>query len=312
MEQVKAALVAWHQILPGAPDDVAVEILKPRNRKSAVYRLIGAGAQNENVIAKRCSRSTADHEEKIYRLVLSRLPVPTLSLYGVIASANGRFSWMFLQDASDAAFEMREQKHRETAAHWLAALHSFDADDELRSSLPDRGQSHYLEILDVAHDVPLSALENPVLQRDERFILADLERNCRRLKQRSETIREICGALPASVVHGDMGAKNLRMGGTAHDPVLLPLDWETSGWGCAAMDLSIADLATYQKRLSRGGLNRALLENAARIGRVFWCLAPMRGHASSLMASHVTRIMNKMRFYQGEVAAAMTDSKWVE
>jgi hypothetical protein len=315
IDQALSGLNAWRQIHPGGSSDrFDFEVLKPKNRKSAVYRFLRVGPHGRNVIAKRCRRTTAEVEERIYRLLLATLDVSAPVLYGVAINPHRPFAWMFLEDAPGDVFEITDPDHRKAAARWLAALHSAPVADRLRAGLPDRGAGHYLDVLDVAHGVLRDALRNPVLVAEERAVFGDLDQNCERLKLRRATIREMCSSLPPAVVHGDMGSKNLRVARRADELVFVPFDWETAGWGCPAMDLTISDPTTYRAAMADRGsdLDGGVLQQAMWLGQVFWCLAAIRGEASSLNAGSVTRVMHKMRFYQTQVASAMVEAGWVD
>jgi hypothetical protein len=289
-----------------------IEVLKPPKRKSAVYRLISAGPAGANVIAKRCRRSTALIENEIYGRVLNGLDVSPLHLYGVVDDPETEFAWLFLEDAGDFAFSMTDVEHRKAAGRWLAALHSCPVDQSVREMLPRRGADDYLEILRLSHSIIVAGLANPAFSADQAAVLEDIALQCRRLESRSHLIVEICNAIHAALVHGDLGAKNVRIVDSSGGTAFVPFDWETSGWGCPAIDLSVVDLSSYSETARQRGqdIDAVRLRRAACLGRAFWCLAPIRGEASSLNANWVNSVMGRMRFYQMQIAEAMAEIGW--
>jgi len=312
VDDVPAAVAAWRRLDAGNSASTAIEVLKPPKRKSAVYRLIGAGPTGGNVIAKRCRRSTAVMENEIYACVLNGLDGSKLHLYGVVDDPDPDFAWLFLEDAGDFSFSLTDAEHRKAAGRWLAALHSCPVDERVRAMLPRRGGDDYLEILRLAHSIVVAGLANPAFSADQAAVLEAIALQCRRLESRSDLIVEICDAMQASLVHGDLGEKNVRMVVSAGGTSFVPFDWETSGWGCPAIDLSVVDLSSYSEaaRQRCQDIDAARLKRSACLGRAFWCLAPIRGEASSLSANWVNSVMGKMRFYQLQIAEAMAEIGW--
>jgi hypothetical protein len=309
---VHAAVAAWRQLDAGNSISPVIEVLKPPKRKSAVYRLVSVGPTGANVIAKRCRRRTALIENEIYGSVLNSLDVSPLHVYGVVDDPDAEFAWLFLEDAGDLSFSMTDLEHRKAAGRWLAALHSCQVDERVRAMLPRRGADDYLEILRLAHSIIVESLANPAFSADQAAVLEDIALQCRRLESRSQLIVEICDAIDSTLVHGDLGEKNVRMVGSAGATTFVPFDWETSGWGCPAIDLSVVDLSSYSEAARKRGrdIDGVRLKQAACVGRAFWCLAPIRGEASSLSANWVDSVMGKMRFYQLQIAEAMTEIGW--
>src|SRR2546428_1420646 len=82
--QEHRALKAWRQVRPECFEPENIQILKHKRKKSAVYRLTGAGPNGSPVIAKRCQAATASVERLIYEKFLSRLSLPALSCYGFV------------------------------------------------------------------------------------------------------------------------------------------------------------------------------------------------------------------------------------
>ncbi len=306
--QEHAAVAAWKRFCPTGRPASNLETLKPKNRKSAVYRLLGAAPDGRNVIAKRCRSTTAALEEFVYREILPALEDAQLHLHGTAPDVNTTFSWLFVEDAGDAPFQLHDAGHQVLAAQWLARLHACRIPDVARAALPARGSAFHRQILAEAHATILSGLANPAFAPDEVCVLESIARDCRRLEAREADLLRICESMPPVLVHGDLARKNVRI----QPGRFVPFDWETSGIGFPAVDLAVVDIATYWSETSilRPNLPVEALQRIANLGRIFWCLAPIRGETASFAAQWVTGVMGKMRFYESQISEAMQELGW--
>src|SRR5437763_6383823 len=113
------------------------------------------------------------------------------------------------------------------------------------SLLPDRGPGHYLEQLSCARESIQQGLANPAFRAGDLVVLRAIIRQLDVIELRWQAIETLCGRMPSTLVHGDFRPKNTRTRSTEAGLSLLPLDWETAGWGSPAKDLAHVDVHTY-------------------------------------------------------------------
>jgi aminoglycoside phosphotransferase (APT) family kinase protein len=125
--------------------------------------------------------------------------------------------------------------------------------------------------------------------------------------------------MPLTLVHGDFVAKNLRVRNSQEGPILLPLDWETAGWGVPAADLAQVvgraarpDLATYWSivRESSWELDLPTLQRLADLGVVFRVLAAIRWTSEALPYRWLHMPMLDMRSYDDRLRVVMQATNW--
>jgi aminoglycoside phosphotransferase (APT) family kinase protein len=135
---------------------------------------------------------------------------------------------------------------------------------------------------------------------------------CDRLESVWSTVEEICAALPSTLVHGDFGAKNVRVRADSAELQLLPLDWDSAGWGVAASDLSQTDVTTYWSvaRARWPRLKPKTLGRLATLGRIFLALESITGEVDALSSDWVDGVMRKMRVYESEISGALHAAGW--
>lgn len=284
-----------------------VEILKPEHRKSAVYRLRHAGHSGENVVAKRCINRVAMKELAIYRALLAE-DSDAPFCYGTAADRDQHYAWLFLADVGDVPFSLGDADHRRAAARWLAKMHRRPVPEDIRKGLPQLDAAGCLTIVAEALSVVEHGLANNSIESDDRGVLNSIASACGYITSNSGLIEEVCSALEPGLVHGDLGAKNARILMKAIGTAFVPFDWETAAWGCPAIDLSVVDLSTYREaaeHLTPGA--DAILDKASHVGRILWCLAPIRGERASLEADWVSDAMGRMRFYESQISAAIAE-----
>src|SRR5258708_4477717 len=109
------AVEAWRRLGGGGEDPRQVFVLKPEKKRSAVYRIEGAGPGGMAVIAKRGRAARLATELLIYREVLPYVPAVTLQCYGWLDDTQPGFGWLFLEDAGEERFSGTNAEHRALA-----------------------------------------------------------------------------------------------------------------------------------------------------------------------------------------------------
>jgi hypothetical protein len=316
-----SAAAAWRSLGPDrrAPSGVEpVRGKKPTGR--CVYRLLHATESGESVIAKRYRFGTHNLERVFYQEVLPLLPVSTPRFYGEIDADDG-FVWIFLEDAGHQRFSPRDPQHRALAARWLGAMHAAAPALPIRDRLPDRGIQHYRQHLEAGRRLILGNLGNPALRADEIAFLHALVALCNAVERRWPELEEICAAAPSTLVHGDFRPRNVFVHAAPSGQEgrrLLPIDWETAGWGVPAADLAPkreqpqVDLDTYCRivRERWSGFDTRLALRLMWVGLIFRQLAAIEWAALSLVYPD-TEIMEqsvvRLGFYHEELGRALEE-----
>ena len=319
------AIKAWRVLQPGRVEFQGIEILE-KNRKSAIYRIPGIGQGGSAVIAKQCSYESARVERTIYEAILPHLPLPRLHYYGFVQS-DEQWCWLFFEDAGKEGYSPQIEEHRVLAARWLGIMHASAAHLAAASQLPDRGPNHYWARLQSAHAALERAVAELTLNRDDRSLLESIVSHCDLLKGHWRKVEQWCEPVPRTLVHGDFVRKNVVVRPGPSGIVLLPFDWETTGWGLPTTDLATAELAgfaadaaaasespeisAYRWAVCRfwpqfGGHDPRVLANLGMIFRLIdaveWaCAGLARGRSCGAKSGSLARL----RFYQGPLADAI-------
>jgi Phosphotransferase enzyme family len=315
------AVRAWGRLRPGAAGPGPVEDLT-KKRKTAIFRLTGAGPGGTAVIAKRCRPATAWVERTIYEEVLPRLPVTAPRLYGAVEEDAG-LCWLFLEDVGGELYSPQAEEHRTLAGRWLGLLHTSAARVAAAAGLPDRGPGHYLVHLRAARDAAVRGRANPTLTADEAAELGRIAAQCDALEARWGEVRALCARIPPTLVHGDLVVKNVRVRAGADGADLLPFDWATGGWGVPAADLAqlvfegkasclSPDVATYRSvvREAWPHLGGEDIRRLVDLGTVFRLLAMMSWISWGLAVEGGGKALGNMRVYRVEVAKAAQALGW--
>src|ERR1043166_2396831 len=77
------AFKAWSALAPARTPPERIDVLR-RKKKSAVYRLAGAGPGGSAVVAKRSRPESAAVERTIYAEILPQLALRSLEYYGSV------------------------------------------------------------------------------------------------------------------------------------------------------------------------------------------------------------------------------------
>jgi hypothetical protein len=279
------ALRAWRAFRSGGTvPDAQVDSLK-QTRKSHVYRIRCAEPDGATVIAKRGRTLIVERERRVYEQVLHRLPDIGVRYFGSFAEPGGRFSWLFIEEAVGEAYSPSLPQHRSAAAHWLARLHVNAAANSQPDWLPDRGPSHYRRRLDVIAAAITAQLSRSDWSPEEHRVLEAVFEACQAVDRRWNRVEAICAGVPATVVHGDMKRKNLRVDSGPQPLKLQAFDWANCGWAVPAVDLASSgrsagplganpDLDDYHAEITswHGGLSSSRVEALAMAGCAFRCL----------------------------------------
>jgi hypothetical protein len=238
------SVAAWNKLQPQRVEPKEIDIVK-RGKKTNVYRLTGVGPQGSDVVAKRCRQDKALVERVIYERVLPHLPTRTLRYYGCLADAEDDCSWLFLEDAGTETYSPYIEEQRMLAARWLGLLHLTASRLPIQRLLPDRGPGFYLEELRSTRDTILQNLASPALQADDVAVLQAIVSQYNVLESRWRQVEALCNRMPQTLVHGDFTERNVHFRRLEDNAVLLPFDWEVTGWGTPAVD--IAQLIRFRK-----------------------------------------------------------------
>jgi len=307
------AVEAWRRFREAQAAPRRIFVLKPEKKRSAVYRMEGLGLGGTAVIAKRSRIDRLATEFLIYQEVLPRLPLPTLYCYGLIEDCKPGVGWLFLEDAGEQRYSAENEQHRALAGRWLGALHAAVARrPALSDCLPDRSLDYYQRIVALAGAAVCEGLTNPAFGAADLATLGSIRSICDVVQGHWSELEEVCRGVPETIVHGDFGAKNVRIRTGRTGLELLPLDWDSAGWGLPASDLSQVDVGTYRSVvgvvLPKLGSNT--LGRIASAGRLFLALESITGEVEPLREQWIDNLMRKMRAYQSELNYAVMTLGW--
>lgn len=274
------AVQAWRKLQPLHVEPERIEILKgklpmhTKRTKRLVCRLVGVGPAGSAVIGKRCWHSSAAIENTIYADILPRLPVPSLRYYGMLEETNGKFCWLFLEDAGEQESSKLNGEHRELAAQWLGLMHTSATHVSAPACLPDKGPSHYLKRLQLGRNGILENLANLAHLGGQLAPLETILCQFDLLESHWDQAEAFCEGAPQTLVHGDFAARNLRVRNDQAGMALLPFDWGEAGWGAPAVDIMQVDVASYWSmvRSHWQWLDVDAVQRLAVAGKIFRCL----------------------------------------
>jgi hypothetical protein len=302
--QEHPAVRAWHALGPRGIAPAAIETLK-HTRKSAVFRLWGAGPDGSAVIAKRCRRATGAVERTLYEEVLPRLPVPTLRFYGGRDDSDAECCWLFLEDAGGEEYSPENETYCTAASQWLARVHTAPLDAGLVERLPDQGPACYREHLRLARARIVKNISNPSLRAEDVAELETILSESDAITTSWSRLEACCDGMPRGLVHGDFVPKNLGVRAGSAGPVLLPFDWEVAGWGVPAADLAeCPDLRAYGALVGPYWPHVTFeeLRRLAGCGRVFRLVAAISWASWGLAYPAVEKAMKNLRCYAADLA----------
>jgi thiamine kinase-like enzyme len=315
------AVKAWRQVASESFEPQRIDILKLK-RKSAVYRLTGAGENGSTVIAKRCPLHTAAIERLIYEEFLPRLPLTSLRYYGSVEELDGEFSWLFMEEATGEMYSPLNAEHRVLAGRWLAAVHTAGRRHLWKGRLPARGPEQHLPMLRSCRAKVLEHLHNPSLSSDGAAVLHTVSEQCETLETHWPEVEAFCREVSHTLIHGDFVVKNLRVRSSAGGPELLVYDWEFAGWGEPFIDLAqftgrvaSPDLAIYRSCVE-GSPNigdEAQVQRWAECGRLFRLVDIMYWTSLDLLEGPPKFLAGPLRnftMYSQRLAGALSAAGW--
>jgi hypothetical protein len=288
---------ALERLLDGAatsPDAIGLERLQ-----KGVYRLRVGGVSGHTLVIKRHTPAMAH----IDRLVVERwLPALGLGdrcarLLAAAAATDGRWVWHVYEDLGSVALANGSERPRlEAAIDLIALLHARGVGHPLLPEVRWHGRDHSAQSSIASLRDGIAALEALASVRTPaRFAVA----RCRLLERlhwlldaapRQVRLMEDMGG-PETLLHGDLGPKNIFVAVTGDHPCARLIDWDHVGVGPATYDLSTllyrssSDdrpwlLCRYREALERAGhrlpedreLNAAFYaaETARGVSSIIW------------------------------------------
>jgi aminoglycoside phosphotransferase (APT) family kinase protein len=269
------AVLAWGEFSGRMIVPERIEVLCAKG-KSRTYRLFGAGPSGTSIIAQWASRTRkAAVELIVYEEILPHLPVTAPRFYGFKAESP-EHAWMFLEDVGSERYADTDQVQRVLAARLIGMIHSAASGVPAVRSLPDAGPPRYLNYLRMNRETIAANVVNPFLTAGEveqlQRLIADLDA----LESDWSHVERACVGVPRTLVHCDFRPKNAFVRQGRNGLEILPLDWETAGWGPPAVDLTRIDLPAYTAVIQahwRPAVRLEDVERLAAVGAVFRYLA---------------------------------------
>ena len=312
--ELHVACAAWRRFGGSELGATSVEILKPENRKSAVFRVNGVGPGGAAVIAKRAGAAEVELELRLYRELLPTLDIPVLELYGSLSDADDAV-WLFLEDAGETWYAPGDPDHRALAVAWLAGLHTFPVSDV--DWLPRTGTTYFRGQLDLAVDGVTASLTHPSVPADDLDVLSALLR-CLvdTVSPRWGEVEAECAGARECLVHGDFVPKNVRVVNGFRQQRLVGFDWETSGVASPAADLALlshaADRKAYHSLVAGSwpGVSFEDVERQWRVGRLLRLVHAVRWESRSFRHEWIHRALANMRVYQEALTEVTSELGW--
>jgi aminoglycoside phosphotransferase (APT) family kinase protein len=304
------ATAAWRSFAQDAADPKHIEVLR-HGRKSATYRLVGAGPGGASIIAQRSCTAKARIERMVYERILPLLPVTSPRYYGA-RGEDSEYEWLFLEDIGHKRFTVTDPSQRALAGRWVALMHTAASLVAAARDLPDAGPPRYLDYLRADLQTIRANLANPALSPEDEATLRRLVSDLDRLEGAWAAVEHACTGIPSTLVHGDLQRKNLYIRDDAEESVLYAIDWETAGWGVPAADLTKIDLTTYWSVVRRIWSDVRLedVRRLAVVGRIFLELVGIRWTSPQLAydsATFLSRPMSWLRVMHGRLTDAMLE-----
>jgi len=296
----------WKTVRPDGRRPLQVTTLKPPHRKSAVYRLVGAGPNGANVIAKRARRSTIETERRVHQEVLSVLPVSALLLYAAADDEDERYGWLFLEDAGDLEWSPEPAEYRALAAKWFAQVHLGAVSLVGKVALPWLGAAYYVDLVRAARETVSIGLANDALSAGDRELLRQFEADCVVLQTRWSALESVMSGVPSTLSLPGLGVKNARVRIAESGLELLAFDFESAFFGPALIELYHVDTSVYSKTVGQSwAIDKEAIEVLARLGGAFGAMKSIPGERPTLMSAWPERSIRKLVYYSGQVAEAL-------
>ena len=309
------AFLAWSELQSGSVTPESIEILKgkmPEHNqrfKKSTCRLVGVSSDGSSVIGKRCERTHAVIENAVYKEILPYIPFPSLNYYGMVAEADGEFSWLFLEDAGDDTYSALLEEHRLLGAQWLALMHTSAPNIGQPDKLPDKGLKHYLKRLRKVRETLIHIIKRYMIQSDDLVHMEAIITKCDFLEAHWDKVEDLYQELPQTIVHGDFVSKNLRVHSNHDENTFLPFDWGEAGWGPPAIDIIHVEPFAYWSNV-RGSWSWLSLQDilsSAEVGKIFRSIDAIYWELSGfdLTKEVLNNNLSNMRIYNSWLAMAI-------
>ena len=308
------AASAWRNHRPRSVAPTRITTLS-LNEKSAVYRLVGAGPSNSNVIAKHCRQPIAAVERIVYEKLLPQLPITGLQYYGFWETGPdkyGRTCWLFFEDAGGRAFSGKRPADRALAARWLGATHVWFESQSIGADLPVRDPGFYLGEIRATREKILHNLSTARRTKSERKILEACASQCDTVESQWSELEHFCAEMPRTLVHGDFQGKNVRVRSGPDGNEIIPLDWETAGWGMPGPDLEMVDTSAYW-HIVKESWPRIQLHDVNRLagyGALLRLLICISWETASLTFPCEDEAIDSLAFYQSRIDDSIRTLGW--
>ena len=319
------AVKAWGKLRPARVKPDRIEVLKEKKER-AVYRLPEVGPGNSAVIAKRARQEKAVLERTIYEEVLPNLPMTTLDYYGSIEEEDGRFWWLFVEDAGDQQYSPSVREHRAIAARWFGVMHTSARRVDLKTHLPDRGPNLYLLYLVSIRELVPQIRAIPALPADDLAVMANIVSMCEFLEAHWSQIESFCERIPRTFIHDDCLAKNVHVRTTQGGLTIAPFDWGGAGWGLPATDLGQLrlpyrgqppenpDFVMYLScvRDMWPSFDVQTIQQLANLGQMFWSIKVIRRALPEFDYdwAQIEHVMYNLRIYETTLADSTRAARW--
>jgi len=286
--------------------------LKPSREKAVLtWNMKIPGQPVFELIAKRGEIEEALFENLLYTTILPRLGLGSLRCFGVVEESDNRFAWLFLEHAGHCRYNPTIREHHNLAAEWLAILHGNQLELELKNYFRKCGDEHYAASLRTARALVERGIINPVLSPSQQEILHRALHLLDQLEEKWPVVEDICATVPRCLIHGDFLGKNLRVESNGSKYQLKVFDWEAACWGLPFLDLAESliptsggqspepDMYSYisNSQYWWPNIEKKSLKGFIGLGKIFWALDCLRGHAEGLQFEWVDNIIENIRIY---------------
>jgi aminoglycoside phosphotransferase (APT) family kinase protein len=160
----------------------------------------------------------------------------------------------------------------------------------------------------------LRSLGNPALSGDDLTVLHAIVAQCDLLERRWGWVETCSEGIPSTLVHGDFRPKNVHVRRDHDGTALLPMDWETAGWGGPAPDLARVDLQAYWTVVREywPTLDLPAIQRLANLGKLFCRLAALNWESMSLKSDWLDGPMASIRVCHAKLSDAILAIQWQE
>lgn len=315
----RAALI-WQKLGGGRAAPEGIDVLQDEKQRT-VYRLRGGGPAGSDIVAKRCRQTVALKERAIYEKVLPHLRVPVVQLRGFAVEEDGKYAWLFLEDAGGEAYSPDRDDHRVLAGTWLGLLHTQSADLARPTWMRDPGPVDFKPHLQATRDTIEETRSNPGLTTGDVAVLETIDAQCQDVASHWKELEEFCDQMPRTLVHGDFKEAHMRVRAGPNASTLVGFDWHEGGWGVQALDVAKflgytvnPDIQAYCAVVQDRWLNMDIptVQRLGYVGEVFRCMASIRWEVERLRYEWVERSMATLRIYTDWLNDILRAEPWAE